>query len=160
MGLIRSHYVGRTFIEPAQSIRHFGVRLKLNPVRGQVLQGRRVVVVDDSIVRGTTARKIVKMLRDAGRARCTCASLRRPRAGRASTASTRPTDASSSRRATRSKRSAATSPADSLAYLSIDGLRRAVGAEANTGAGFCEACFSGEYPVEIIPAERLAMPRG
>ncbi|MEZ4410742.1 MAG: amidophosphoribosyltransferase [Polyangiales bacterium] len=65
MGLIRSHYVGRTFIEPAQSIRHFGVRLKLNPVR-RVLEGKRVVVVDDSIVRGTTSRKIVKMLRDAG----------------------------------------------------------------------------------------------
>ena len=65
MGLIRIHYVGRTFIEPQQSIRHFGVRLKLSPVRA-VLDGKRVVVVDDSIVRGTTSRKIVKMLRDAG----------------------------------------------------------------------------------------------
>ena len=65
MGLIRSHYVGRTFIEPQQSIRHFGVKLKLNAVR-EVLKGKRVVVVDDSIVRGTTSRKIVKMLRDAG----------------------------------------------------------------------------------------------
>ena len=65
MGLIRSHYVGRTFIEPQQSIRHFGVKLKLNAVR-EVLHGKRVVVVDDSIVRGTTSRKIVKMLRNAG----------------------------------------------------------------------------------------------
>ena len=65
LGLIRSHYVGRTFIEPQQSIRHFGVRLKLNPVEG-VLRGKRVVVIDDSIVRGTTSRKIVKMIRDAG----------------------------------------------------------------------------------------------
>ena len=65
MALVRSHYVGRTFIEPQQSIRHFGVRLKLNPVSA-VLRGKRVVVVDDSIVRGTTSRKIVKMLRDAG----------------------------------------------------------------------------------------------
>jgi amidophosphoribosyltransferase len=65
MGLVRSHYVGRTFIEPQQSIRHFGVRLKLNPVSG-MLKGKRVVVVDDSIVRGTTSRKIVKMVRDAG----------------------------------------------------------------------------------------------
>ena len=65
MGLIRSHYVGRTFIEPQQSIRHFGVRLKLNPVE-PVLRGKRVVVIDDSIVRGTTSRKIVKMVRDAG----------------------------------------------------------------------------------------------
>src|SRR5690242_13007783 len=67
MGLVRSHYVGRTFIEPQQSIRHFGVRLKLNTVRS-ALKGKRVVVVDDSIVRGTTSRKIVKMLRDAGAA--------------------------------------------------------------------------------------------
>ena len=65
MGLVRSHYVGRTFIEPQQSIRHFGVRLKLNPV-SSMLKGKRIVVVDDSIVRGTTSRKIVKMLRDAG----------------------------------------------------------------------------------------------
>ena len=65
LGLIRSHYVGRTFIEPQQSIRHFGVRLKLSPVRA-VVDGKRVVVVDDSIVRGTTSRKIVKMLRGAG----------------------------------------------------------------------------------------------
>jgi amidophosphoribosyltransferase len=65
LGLVRSHYVGRTFIEPQQSIRHFGVRLKLNPI-GAALKGKRVVVVDDSLVRGTTSRKIVKMLRDAG----------------------------------------------------------------------------------------------
>jgi len=65
LGLIRNHYVGRTFIEPAQAIRHFGVKIKLNPVR-ELLEGRRVVVVDDSIVRGTTSRKIVKMVRNAG----------------------------------------------------------------------------------------------
>ena len=67
IGLIRNHYVGRTFIEPKQSIRHFGVRIKLNPVR-EILEGKRVVLVDDSIVRGTTSRKIVKMVRDAGAA--------------------------------------------------------------------------------------------
>ena len=67
MGLIRNHYVGRTFIEPTSSIRHFGVKLKLNPVP-QVLKGRRVIVVDDSLVRGTTSRKIVKMIRAAGAA--------------------------------------------------------------------------------------------
>ena len=65
MGLIRNHYVGRTFIEPQQAIRHFGVRVKLNPVRS-ILEGRRVVLVDDSIVRGTTSRKIVKMVKAAG----------------------------------------------------------------------------------------------
>src|SRR4029077_1833091 len=67
MGLIRNHYVGRTFIEPQQAIRDFGVKLKLNPVRG-LLQGKRVVLVDDSIVRGTTSRKIVRMVREAGAA--------------------------------------------------------------------------------------------
>ena len=66
MGLIRNHYVGRTFIQPQQSIRHFGVRVKLNPVRS-ILEGKRVVLVDDSIVRGTTSRKIVRMVRSAGR---------------------------------------------------------------------------------------------
>src|SRR5512135_868876 len=65
LGLIRNHYVGRTFIEPQQSIRHFGVKIKLNPVR-EVLEGKRVIVIDDSIVRGTTSRKIVKMVRNAG----------------------------------------------------------------------------------------------
>src|SRR5439155_20090054 len=65
MGLIRNHYVGRTFIEPQQSIRHFGVRVKLNPVKS-ILEGRRVVLVDDSIVRGTTSRRIVRMVRSAG----------------------------------------------------------------------------------------------
>ena len=64
-GLIRNHYVGRTFIEPHQTIRHFGVKIKLNPVR-DVLKGKRVVVVDDSIVRGTTSKKIIKMIRNAG----------------------------------------------------------------------------------------------
>ena len=68
MGLIRNHYVGRTFIEPQQSIRHFGVRVKLNPVRS-ILEGKRVVLVDDSIVRGTTSRKIVQMVRGAGATR-------------------------------------------------------------------------------------------
>jgi len=65
MGLIRNHYVGRTFIEPKQGIRHFGVKVKLNPMR-EMLEDRRVVVVDDSIVRGTTSRKIVRMIRSAG----------------------------------------------------------------------------------------------
>ena len=68
MGLIRNHYVGRTFIEPQQGIRHFGVKVKLNPMR-EMLEGKRVVVVDDSIVRGTTSRKIVKMIRARGRPR-------------------------------------------------------------------------------------------
>src|SRR5258707_2430841 len=65
MGLIRNHYIGRTFIEPSQAIRNFGVKLKLNPIRG-LIEGQRVILVDDSIVRGTTSRKIVRMVREAG----------------------------------------------------------------------------------------------
>ena len=88
MGLIRNHYVGRTFIQPQQSIRHFNVRVKLNPVRS-ILEGKRVVLLDDSIVRGTTSRKIVKMVKAAGARECTCASAVRRRSRRASTASIR-----------------------------------------------------------------------
>ena len=154
MGLIRSHYVGRTFIEPQQSIRHFGVRLKLNPVR-EVLQGKRVVVVDDSIVRGTTSRKIVKMLRDAGakeiHLRISSPPTRWPCFYGIDTPNRRELIAAShsideiSRYVT----------ADSLAYLSIEGLRSAVGYPRETGEGHCEACFSGDYPVPFVPADRL-----
>ena len=76
-GLVKNSYVGRTFIQPSQTIRQLGIRLKLNPLR-EVIEGKRLVVVDDSIVRGNTQRAIVKMLREAGAARCTCASPRPP----------------------------------------------------------------------------------
>ena len=92
--LIRNHYVGRTFIEPSQAIRDFGVKLKLNPVR-HLLQGQRVILVDDSIVRGTTSRKIVRMVRQAGaRVKCICASHARRPFPRATTAWIRPIRAS------------------------------------------------------------------
>jgi amidophosphoribosyltransferase len=143
LGLIRSHYVGRTFIEPAQSIRHFGVRLKLSPVR-TVLEGKRVAVVDDSIVRGTTSRKIVKMLRDAGarevHLRISSPPTRWPCFYGIDTPSRGELIASShsieeiSRYIT----------SDSLGYLSIAGLHRAIG-----GEGYCDACFSGDYPVPV-----------
>jgi len=143
MGLIRSHYVGRTFIEPAQSIRHFGVRLKLSPVRG-LLEGKRVAVVDDSIVRGTTSRKIVKMLRDAGarevHLRISSPPTRWPCFYGIDTPSRGELMASShdvdaiGRYIT----------ADSLGYLSTEGLHRAIG-----GEGYCDACFSGDYPVKV-----------
>ena len=121
MGLIRSHYVGRTFIEPQQSIRHFGVKLKLSAVR-EVLKGKRVVVVDDSIVRGTTSRKIVKMLKAAGATEVHLRISSPPTRGPATTASTR---------RCRQELIAATHSvdeiaryvtADSLGYLSLEGL--------------------------------------
>jgi amidophosphoribosyltransferase len=141
VGLIRSHYVGRTFIEPQSSIRHFGVRLKLNPVR-DVLAGKRVVVIDDSIVRGTTSRKIVKMLRDAGASeihmRVSSPPTRWPcfygidTPSRAELIASNHTIEEMARYIT----------CDSLGYLSMEGLHAAVRSE-----GFCDACFSGNYPV-------------
>jgi amidophosphoribosyltransferase len=152
MGLIRSHYVGRTFIEPSQSIRHFGVRLKLNPVR-DVLVGRRVVVVDDSIVRGTTSRKIVKMVRDVGarevHLRISSPPTRWPCFYGIDTPTRRELIAAS--HAVDEIARYVTS--DSLAFLSIEGLRDAVG--YGERGGFCEACFTGDYPVDVVPAERL-----
>jgi amidophosphoribosyltransferase len=143
LGLIRSHYVGRTFIEPAQSIRHFGVRLKLSPVRS-VLEGKRVVVVDDSIVRGTTSRKIVKMLRDAGAKEVHLRIASPPTRWPCFYGIDTPE---------RSELIAATHSiaqieefitADSLGYVSMRGLHAAVG-----GDGFCDACFSGDYAVPV-----------
>ena len=152
MGLIRSHYVGRTFIEPSQSIRHFGVRLKLNPVRS-ALQGRRVVVVDDSIVRGTTSRKIVKMVRDAGarevHLRISSPPTRWPCFYGIDTPTRRELIAASHT----VDEVARYITSDSLTYLPIEGLREAVGYPS--GEGFCEACFTGEYPVDLVSVERL-----
>ncbi|HEY8039033.1 MAG TPA: amidophosphoribosyltransferase [Polyangiaceae bacterium] len=152
MGLIRSHYVGRTFIEPQQSIRHFGVRLKLNPVE-PVLRGKRVVVIDDSIVRGTTSRKIVKMVRDAG-AREVHLRISSP-----------PTqwpcyygiDTPTRRELIASSHSvdeiARYCTADSLGYLSLEGMVAAVGG----GDSFCHACFSGQYAIPFTPSTRKQM---
>jgi amidophosphoribosyltransferase len=149
MGLMRSHYVGRTFIEPAQSIRHFGVRLKLAPVRA-VLDGKRVVVVDDSIVRGTTSRKIVKLIRAAG--------AREVHLRISSPPTTHPCfygiDTPNRSELIASSHSAAEIAryitCDSLGYLSHQGMMAAVGIPS--GAGFCSACFTGDYPVRFREA--------
>ncbi len=155
MGLIRSHYVGRTFIEPTQSIRHFGVRLKLNPVR-EAIQGKRVIVVDDSIVRGTTSRKIVKMLRDAGalevHLRISSPPTRWPCFYGIDTPTRRELIANSHGAAEIGR----FITSDSLAYLSLEGLRRAVGAGPDEPTrGYCEACFTGAYAVDMVPLARL-----
>ncbi|MPZ18245.1 MAG: amidophosphoribosyltransferase [Luteitalea sp.] len=145
MGLIRNHYVGRTFIEPQQSIRHFGVRVKLNPVRS-ILQGQRVVLVDDSIVRGTTSRKIVKMVRAAGarevHMRISCPPTISPCFYGVDTPRRAELIA-----ATHSLEEIRTYiEADSLAYLSLDGLLQAV---APDKPAYCTSCYTGEYPVEF-----------
>jgi amidophosphoribosyltransferase len=151
MGLIRNHYVGRTFIEPQQSIRHFGVRVKLNPVRS-ILDGKRVVLVDDSIVRGTTSRKIVRMVRDAGarevHMRISCPPTISPCFYGVDTPQ-------------RSELIAATHSleeirkyvsADSVAYLSLDGLK---GAVRGGHSRYCTSCYTGVYPV-AFPRDEAA----
>ena len=156
-GLVRNHYVGRTFIEPKQTIRSFGVKVKLNPVRGLV-EGKRIVLIDDSIVRGTTSKKIVRMLKDAG---ATEVHMR---------ISSPPTswpcyygiDTPERQGLIASSKSLEEIrdfiEADSLGYLSEDGLLEAVRKEDNPRALYCTACFSGKYLHETAaaaPAEDL-----
>ncbi len=147
LGLIRSHYVGRTFIEPQDSIRHFGVRLKLSPVRS-VVDGKRVVVVDDSVVRGTTSRKIVEMLRNAGarevHLRIAAPPTRFPCYYGIDTPTAKELIASSHT----VNEIAKYATCDSLCYLSHSGLMSAVGA-ADDGTGYCSSCFTGDYPVPL-----------
>ncbi len=149
VGLIRSHYVGRTFIEPQQSIRHFGVKLKLSAVR-QVLKGKRVVVVDDSVVRGTTSRKIVKMLKAAGATevhlRISSPPTRWPCYYGIDTPSRKELIASSHS----VDEIARYVTADSLGYLTLQGLGAAVGDEKSET--YCNACFSGEYLTALCPS--------
>ena len=149
MGLIRSHYVGRTFIEPSQSIRHFGVKLKLNPVTG-VVKGKRVVVVDDSIVRGTTSRKIVKMLRDAGAREVHLRISAPPTRWPCYYGIDTPVRSELIAASHTVQEIAKYVTADSLGYLSREGMHEAVKAEPR---GFCDACFTGEYLVQLTPPE-------
>src|SRR3712207_841380 len=144
-GLVRNHYVGRTFIEPKQAIRSFGVRIKLNPVR-HLIQGRSVVLVDDSIVRGTTSKKIVRMVREAGarevHMRISCPPTLSPCYYGVDTPN-------------KSDLIAAQMPveeicrfieADSLGYLSLEGMLSATGIEHDSA---CVACWTGRYPTRI-----------
>ncbi len=150
MGLIRSHYVGRTFIEPQQSIRHFGVKLKLNAVR-EVLDGKRVVVVDDSIVRGTTSRKIVKMIRAAGAREVHLRISSPPTTHPCYYGIDTPTRSELIASSHSVDEIARYVTCDSLAYLSPEGLMAAV--EAKDGVGYCAACFTGVYPVPFDTSE-------
>jgi amidophosphoribosyltransferase len=157
-GLIRNHYVGRTFIEPEQKVRDFGVRLKLNPVRN-LLEGKRIILIDDSIIRGTTSRKIVRMVRAAGarevHLRISCPPTISPCFYGVDTPSRKDLIAANNtvdeiRRYIE---------ADSLAYLSLDGVQKAV--DGGDGNKYCVACYTGKYPTawvdvdEILPAPVL-----
>ena len=144
-GLIKNRYVGRTFIQPTQAMRESGIRMKLNPLR-DVLEGKRVIIIDDSIVRGTTSRKIVKALRDAG---ATAVHMRI-----SSPPVTHPCfygiDTDNQDQLIAATKSVAEIAAqievDSLAFLSWDGMLRATNEDTNS---FCSACFTGDYPIEI-----------
>ena len=145
MGLIRNHYVGRTFIQPQASIRHFGVKVKLNPVRS-VLNGKRVVLVDDSLVRGTTSQKIVRMVRAAGakevHVRISCPPTISPCFYGVDTP--RKADLIAATHTIEEIREFL--EADSVGYLSLEGLMSAVGSERRS---YCSSCYTGVYPVEF-----------
>ena len=176
LGLVRSHYVGRTFIEPRQSIRHFGVRLKLNPISA-ILKGKVVVVVDDSIVRGTTSRKIVKMLRDAGAKEVHMRISSPPTKWPCYYGIDTPTrgELIASSHSIEEINQYITS--DTLAYLSLDSMVHSVvsarteatgrstrrtlpiagaapGDESLRKSDFCTACWTGEYPIKFTPHPR------
>jgi amidophosphoribosyltransferase len=143
-GLIRNHYIGRTFIEPKQSIRHFGVKLKFNAVR-KFLKGKRVVVVDDSIVRGTTSRKIVKMIKAAGAKEVHLRIASPPIISPCFYGIDTPTRKELIAFSHSVEEIKKYSTADSLSYLSLDGLKKAAEKKEN----FCYACFTGKYLTEF-----------
>ncbi len=153
-GLIRNHYVGRTFIEPEQRVRDFGVKLKLNPVR-HVLKGKRVVLIDDSIVRGTTSRKIVRLMRESGakevHMRVSCPPTISPCYYGVDTPSKNQLIAAN--KTVEEIREYI--GADSLAYLSLEGLRKAAGDNGDEHV-FCTACYTGKYPTNIVGVEDIA----
>jgi amidophosphoribosyltransferase len=150
VGLIRTHYVGRTFIEPEQRVRDFGVKLKHNPVRN-LLEGKRIILVDDSIIRGTTSRKIVRMVRSAGakevHLRICCPPTISPCYYGVDTP--RKEDLIGANNSVEEIREFI--EADSLAYLSLDGLLHAC--DGGEGNKFCVACYTGKYPTKIVDVD-------
>src|SRR6185369_520407 len=153
LGIIRNHYVGRTFIEPSDRIRHLGVKLKHNANRAK-LRGKRIVLVDDSIVRGTTSKKIVEMVREAGATEVHFRIASPPTTHSCFYGVDTPNreDLLAHKLDLEGMRDFI--DADSLAFVSIGGLYRAVG-EARRNGGipqFCDACFSGDYPIEPTDA--------
>jgi amidophosphoribosyltransferase len=151
-GLIRNHYVGRTFIEPRQTVRDFGVKLKLNPVR-TLLEGKRVVLIDDSIVRGTTSRKIVRMIRNAGakevHMRISCPPTISPCFYGVDTPSKKELIAAN--KSVEEIREFI--GADSLAYLSLEGMKKACADGEKTT--YCTACYTGVYPTNWVDVEEI-----
>jgi len=155
LGLIKNRYVGRTFIQPSQDLRERGVKMKLSPVR-QVVNGKRVVMVDDSIVRGTTSRRIVNMLKEAGATEVhvviSSPPIKNPCFYGIDTSSSEELIASNNSIEEIRKLIGA----DSLSFLSVEGMVRAIGrTDEGPEAGHCLACFTGDYPTEIFPDTKL-----
>ncbi|HVZ69826.1 MAG TPA: amidophosphoribosyltransferase [Rhizomicrobium sp.] len=150
LGIIRNHYVGRTFIEPSDRIRHLGVRLKHNPNRAK-LKGKRVVLVDDSIVRGTTSKKIVQMVRDAGASEVHFRIASPPTTHSCFYGVDTPNEEDLLAHRMTVEEMRRFIDADSLAFVSMNGLYRATGEKArnNDAPQFCDACFSGSYPIGL-----------
>jgi len=159
LGIIRNHYVGRTFIEPTQQIRNLGVRLKHN-ANGRYLEGKRVVLVDDSIVRGTTSVKIVDMVRAAGAAEVHMRISSPPTTHSCYYGIDTPEDGELMASRMDLEEMARTIGVDSLAFISFDALYRAVGKEGrdDNAPQFCDACFSGEYPLRLTDREEGPAP--
>ncbi|HLJ65319.1 MAG TPA: phosphoribosyltransferase family protein, partial [Stellaceae bacterium] len=151
LGIIRNHYVGRTFIEPTDQIRHLGVKLKHNANRVK-LDGQRVILVDDSIVRGTTSTKIVAMVRQAGAREVHVRISSPPTSHSCFYGIATPEREKLLASHMDVKAMAAFIGADSLAFISIDGLYRAMGLRERDPAApaFCDACFTGDYPIPLV----------
>ncbi len=156
LGLLRNHYVGRTFIQPTQKDRDFGARMKYNPVR-EVLDGQRVVVVDDSLVRGTTSKSLVRMLRAAGAKEVHLRIGSPPVRNPCFYGIDMPTRSELIGASMDIPEIAEVLGVDSLGYLSLEGMQGAVA----EGGPYCNACFSGDYPAELVDVKRgLASPEG
>jgi amidophosphoribosyltransferase len=151
LGIIRNHYVGRTFIEPTDSIRHLGVKLKHNAARAQ-LNGRRVILVDDSIVRGTTSTKIIQMVRSAGAKEVHFRIASPPTTHSCFYGVDTPERSKLLAARMNVQEMAEHIGADSLAFISIDGLYRAMGRNGRDARrpAFCDACFTGDYPIALV----------
>lgn len=159
MGLLRSHYIGRTFIQPKQSIRNLGVKLKLNAIK-EVINGKSVVVVDDSIVRGTTSRKIIKMIREAGAKEVHMRISSPPMKFSCYYGIDTPVKNELIANTLEIDEINHYITSDTLGYLSIKGIMKAISnySELGENENFCLACFNGNYPVEITD-EKITNPQ-
>jgi len=159
LGIIRSHYVGRTFIQPADNVRHLGVKLKHNANRA-LIDGKRIILIDDSIVRGTTSVKIVQMMRDAGASEVHMRIASPPTRHSCFYGVDTPERSKLLAARMNVAEMAAYIGADSLAFVSVDGLYRALGEQGRNAdsPSHCDACFTGDYPTPLTDHDDLAIP--